>query len=160
MKNLVRWVAVCATVGLLAGPVAYAADDVTPPPPAVTDTNMTDTTVTTTTTATPAPTGATTVTVVKEQPYKFNVCYVPVNKTVVGSRMIRRCGPYGCQNIRVTREFVVRVNSDCHIQKESCSKVGYVRFGRYPTRMEARDAMDRCTHSVSSAIPHEWHVVY
>jgi hypothetical protein len=89
------------------------------------------------------------------------VCYRPSHRTVTASRTIRRCGPGGmCRDIRVSREFDVRVNEDCHtIQGSSCPG-GYKSFGWYPSQSEAREAVKRCRHTINGNVPSEWNVTY
>ena len=107
-----------------------------------------------TTTVTPMGRSTTTVTVVKTVP-GFKVCYHPVQRHVEGSRIVQRCGPYGCRDFRITRDFYVTTYADCHIAK-SCES--FRTYGWYPNRMEARDARDRCQHTVNGSMPHEWRI--
>lgn len=145
MKKLLKWAAVGATA-LLLSPLALAQ---TPP----------GTTVTGTVVKTPK---TETVTIVKTTPPPpgYKVCYMPVPRTVEGSRTVTRCGPYGrCQEFRVTREFDVIAYKDCHIEKYSCSR-GYKKFGWYPNLSETKQAVIRCHKTVSSTVPGEWRISY
>jgi len=104
--------------------------------------------------------GTTTITVEKVGPSSsgYKVCYRPEQRKVEGSRIVQRCGGgMGCQNFKVTREFYVTVYSDCHLEKYSCPS-NYKTFGRYPNKSEARDAVDRCSHTISGNVPQEWRV--
>ncbi|MBS0349851.1 MAG: hypothetical protein JSR33_01455 [Proteobacteria bacterium] len=88
----------------------------------------------------------------------FRVCYHPAPRHVTGTRIVERCGAYGCRQFRITREFDVTKYEDCHISKVPCNH-GYRNFGVFPTRDEARDAVHRCMHTMSGA-PGEWRVSY
>lgn len=114
------------------------------------------TTVTPVGTTTVTPVSKTTVTVVKVKPVPgFKVCYHSMQRHVEGSRIVQRCGPYGCRDFRITRDFYVTVYRDCHIAK-SCD--GFRTYGWYPNKMEARDARDRCQHTVNGSVPNEWRI--
>jgi hypothetical protein len=108
-----------------------------------------------TTTVTPV-SKTTTVTVVKVKPVPgFKVCYHSMQRHVEGTRIVQRCGPYGCRDFRITRDFYVTVYKDCHVSK-SCD--GFKTYGWYPNKMEARDARDRCQHTVNGNVPNEWRI--
>ncbi len=107
------------------------------------------------TTVTPMSKSNTTVTVVKTVPSGYKVCYHSVQRHVEGSRIVQRCGPYGCRDFRITRDFYVTMYGDCHISK-SCE--GFKTYGWYPNKMEARDARDRCQHTVNGSVPNEWRI--
>lgn len=104
----------------------------------------------------------TTVTISKTGPSGVRICYKPVHRTVTASRVIDRCGPYGgpCRQIRVSREFDVITNKDCHIVKGAPCPSNYKTFGRYNNRMEAKDALDRCLHTIKGDVPQEWRVTF
>lgn len=135
MKKLIQWAAGCTAAALLFSPLAFAQ----PLPPA----------------------GTTTITVEKitPPPSGYKICYVPSQRHVQGSRVVQRCGPYGCNNFRVTRDFYVTVYEDCHLEKYSCSR-GYKSYGWYPSKHEARNALDRCQHTINGNVPTEWHIQY
>ncbi len=104
----------------------------------------------------------TTVTITKTAPSGVKICYKPVHRTVTATRVIDRCGPYGgpCRQIRVTREFEVMMNKDCHFVKGSPCDPGYKTYGRYPNRMEAKDALDRCRNTINGDVPQGWRVTF
>ncbi len=167
MNKLLKGVLVCA-VGLLASPVVFGATTATTSPATtapMTTEPMTEpasgpsmsTTEGPTTTVAPA---GTTVTVVKTGPMGYNVCYRPMSRRVQASRIIQRCGYHGCQAFRVTRTFDVTVYSNCHVQVGPCSPNGFARFGFYPTKQEARYAVDRCQHTIGGQVPTDWRVMY
>lgn len=140
MKKLIKWAAAGAAAALLFGSASFAQS------------------------------GTTTITVEKASPTQvqvvqssgqsgYKVCYMPTPRHVQGSRLVQRCGPYGCQNFRITRDFDVKVYEDCHIEKYSCSR-GYVNFGWYPNKSQARDAVSRCQRTISGNVPEEWKINY
>jgi hypothetical protein len=89
------------------------------------------------------------------------ICYTPSHRTVTATRTMRRCGPAGmCRDIRITRQFEVMVNEDCHMVKSSSCPKGYKSFGWYPNQMEARQAVQRCRHTINGNVPTEWNVAY
>lgn len=137
MKKLTRWATASAVAALLFSPFTFAETTITPVG------------------------GNTTVTVtpVSSSPSGFNVCYLPTPRHVEGSRIVQRCGPYGCQNFRVTRSFDVTVYQDCHLEKYSCPR-GYKKFGWYPSKHDARNAISRCQNTISGNVPNEWRVNY
>jgi hypothetical protein len=155
MKKLLKWATASATASLLVSSFAFAQTTttvVTPasPPPSAT--------VTKTTTITPVG-KETTVTVVKTPPPGFKVCYHPVQRNIQGTRIVERCGPYGCRQFRITRDFFVTVYKECHIAK-SCTPGDYRTYGKYPNKMQAADALDRCQHTVSGDVPGGWRITY
>ncbi len=182
MKKLIKLTAVSAAAVLLsavafgqttpAAPAPAATAPSTTPAPATTPAPQT-TTPTTTTTVTPAPVTTTVtktttmpnkttkVTVVKTkktEPAGYKVCYMPTTRHIARTHWVRRCGPFGnCRDIRVSREMDVVVYKDCHMEKYSCSR-SYKKFGWYETRSEAKEAVSRCEHTVSSSStnPQEW----
>lgn len=105
----------------------------------------------------------TTVTITKTPPPPppsgVKICYKPVHSTVTATRVINRCGPYGgCRKIRVSRDFDVITYKNCQIIKGAPCAPGYKTYGWYPNRMEARDALDRCVHTIKGDVPQEWEV--
>lgn len=164
MKKLVKWVSVCTAAGLLFCGGAYAQTEKEVSP----QSNSESETMTTKSTGqsgqsnksvTVEGKSGNTVTVERLGPQGYNVCYFPVHRHVQGSRVVRRCGNYGCQDFRVTRDFYVRVNTDCHMQVNRCSQ-GSMRYGTYPSKYEARNAVNRCEHTLSGDIPHGWNIMY
>ncbi len=90
----------------------------------------------------------------------YNVCYFPVHRHVQATRIVRRCGQHGfCRDVQVTRDFYVRVNTDCHIKVGPCLRGG-ARYGSYPNKFDARHALNRCERSINGEIPPGWHVRY
>jgi hypothetical protein len=138
MKKSIQWAAGCCAAALLISPVTFAQ-------PSTSDNGTATITVEKVGTVSP--------------PQGFNVCYMPTQRHIEGSRIVQRCGPYGCQNFRVTREFFVTVYQDCHLEKYACPR-GYRNFGWYPNKYEARSAMDRCQHTINGNVPSDWRITY
>lgn len=143
MKKIKTFVAACVTTGLVLGSLSLAhaqGQEIT-----ITPTNAAPTT-----TITVQPAG---------QPQGFLVCYKPELRHVEASRIVQRCGPNGCRNFRVTREFDVTAYADCHLEKSTCPR-SYKRFGWYPSKSEAKSAMKRCSSTFIGDVPNgtEWRV--
>ena len=140
MKNLVKLVAAGCAGLLVFSPVSFAA----PPPPEPTTTVIFK----------PAP-----------PPPGWKVCYKPSPQKVQSSRIVQRCGYYGCQNFRVIRTFQVTAYTDCHKEKYSCPK-GYRTFGWYPDKEQTVDAISRCSSTFKTNTPMmmpndgQWNVNY
>lgn len=123
MKKSIQWLSGVAVAALLASSLSMAQTVPPPPPP------------------------GSTITVEKMTSPGYKVCYMPRTREVQSSRIVRRCGRFRCENFRVTQTVTVRVYADCHIERQGCPR-GYRNFGTYPSRWDARDAVDRCQHTV------------
>lgn len=139
MKKLIKLAASGAVAALLISSMSFAQTQ-TQQPAKPTTVNTETVTVTKTT----APKG-------------FKVCYIPSHRHVEGSRIVERCGPFGCRTFRISREFEVIAYEDCHVMKDTCSHQ-YKTFGWYPTRFEAHDAADRCMHTYKGEVPSTWRI--
>jgi len=144
MKKLLKWASLGAVAALLFSPLSYAQS----------------------TTITTMPPPETTITIEKAPSTSssgFKVCYMPSTRHVEGSRMVQRCGNFGCQNFRVTRDFDIKIYQDCHLEKSSCPR-GYKSFGWYPNKSQAMDAVDRCQTTITSmdnsSLPGGWKITY
>lgn len=153
MSKISKIILGCTVAGLLASPVAFAATTAAEPTTTITPIPAK---TTSTTTVTPS----TTVTVTKTGPVGYHVCYRPMSRQVQASRIIQRCGYNGCRAFRVTRTFDVTVYENCHLQMAPCSTNGFARFGFYPTKQEARGAVDRCMHTMGGQVPTDWQAIY
>ncbi len=105
-------------------------------------------------------TPSTAVTVTKTGPVGYHVCYRPASRRVDASRIVQRCGYNGCHTFRITRTFDVTVYENCHWQMTPCAASGFARFGFYPTKQEARGAVDRCMHTIGGQVPADWQPTY
>ncbi len=161
MKKLIKIVTACTAAGLLFCGGVYAQDIQNEPTGSTMSVQSTGPSKTVTVERNGQPGRTVTVERVGHVGYGgYNVCYFPVHRHVQASRIVRRCGPHGfCRDVRVTRDFYVRVNTDCHIQVGHCTRGG-ARYGSYPNKFEARNALNRCAHTVNGQIPPGWHITF
>lgn len=159
MKKLLKLAAVGASAALLVSSLSFAQ---IPTPVTTTQRPVSTTTVQPVSAAPAVPGGGgTTVTVVKggtTPPPGFKVCYRASQRHIEGSRIVQRCGPYGCRDFRISRDFYVTVYKDCHMSK-FCAH-GYQTYGWYPTKMEARDATERCERTIKGMVPEGWRLSF